>query len=98
VARNWETVLVSGATGNFGSAGVAVALAMGAAQVIAPGRNEKVLGDLARRFGDRVRTVRLTGDPEQDQQRMRCAAAGPIDVVLDLLPPRRARLRSGRRR
>ena len=38
-----ETVLVSGATGNVGSAAVAVALAMGAACVIAPGRNEPVL-------------------------------------------------------
>jgi NADPH:quinone reductase-like Zn-dependent oxidoreductase len=56
-----ETVLVSGATGNFGSAAVAVALAMGAACVIAPGRNEKVLEDLARRFGDRLRPVKLSG-------------------------------------
>src|SRR5262249_33236877 len=44
-----ETVLVSGATGNFGSAAVAVALAMGAACVVAPGRNERMLADLARR-------------------------------------------------
>ena len=41
-----ETVLVNGATGNFGSAAVAVALAMGAACVVAPGRNETVLADL----------------------------------------------------
>jgi len=41
-----ETVLVSGATGNFGSAAVAVALAMGAGRVVAPGRNETVLADL----------------------------------------------------
>ncbi len=82
-----ETVLVSGATGNYGSAGVAVALAMGAARVVAPGRNQAVLDDLARRYGNRVRTTRLTGDPEEDQRRMRAAADGPIDVVLDLLPP-----------
>ena len=82
-----ETVLVSGATGNYGSAGVAVALAMGAARVVAPGRNQAVLDDLARCYGDRVRTTRLTGDPEDDQRRMRAAADGPIDVVLDLLPP-----------
>lgn len=31
-----ETVLISGATGHFGSAGIAVALAMGATCVIAP--------------------------------------------------------------
>lgn len=84
--RPGETVLVSGATGNFGSAGVGVALAMGAACVVAPGRNDSVLDELARRFGDRVRPVRLTGDGEQDRQHM-LRAAGPVDVVLDLLPP-----------
>ncbi|WP_329046177.1 zinc-binding alcohol dehydrogenase family protein [Amycolatopsis sp. NBC_01488] len=83
--RPGETVLVSGATGNFGSAGVAVALAMGAACVVAPGRDEAALADLERRFGARVRTVRLTGDGDTD--RLRRAAPGPIDVVLDLLPP-----------
>ncbi len=36
-----RTLLVSGATGNFGSAAVAVALAMGAGCVVAPGRNER---------------------------------------------------------
>jgi alcohol dehydrogenase len=79
-----ETVLVSGATGNFGSAGVATALAMGAGVVVAPGRNAAMLAELESRFGSRVRTVELTG--EHDTERMR-AAAGPVDVVLDLLPP-----------
>ncbi len=82
-----ETVLVSGATGNFGSAGVTVALAMGAGCVVAPGRNEKMLEDLARRFGHRLRAVTLTGDEGEDRERMRQAASGPIDCVLDLLPP-----------
>ncbi len=82
-----ETVLVSGATGNYGSAAVAVAMAMGAGCVVAPGRNQTVLDDLARRFGERLRPVRLTGDPKEDQSRMRTAAPGPIDCVLDLLPP-----------
>ncbi|AHH96904.1 alcohol dehydrogenase catalytic domain-containing protein [Kutzneria albida] len=82
-----ETVLISGATGNFGSAAVAVALAMGAGCVVAPGRNGAVLADLERRFGPRLRTVSLTGDEETDRQRMKQAAPGPIDVVLDLLPP-----------
>lgn len=57
-----ETVLISGATGNFGSAAVTVALAMGAGCVIAPGRNQQVLDDLASRFGPRLRTVPLSGD------------------------------------
>ncbi|GAA0354412.1 zinc-binding alcohol dehydrogenase family protein [Actinoallomurus spadix] len=82
-----ETVLVSGATGNFGGAAVAVALAMGAARVVAPGRNEEALTGLERRFGAHVRTVRLTGDEERDRERMTAAAHGPIDLVLDLLPP-----------
>jgi alcohol dehydrogenase len=82
-----DVVLVSGATGNFGSAAVAVALAMGARCVIAPGRNAQALDDLARRFGDRVRTVSLSGDEAQDRERMCDAAPGPIDCVIDLLPP-----------
>lgn len=82
-----ETVLISGATGHFGSAGIAVALAMGAGCVVAPGRHVAVLDDLARRFGSRVVTVQLTGDEGDDQERMRRAAPGPIDKVLDLLPP-----------
>jgi alcohol dehydrogenase len=69
-----ETVLVSGATGNFGSSAVTVALAMGAACVVAPGRNEKVLNDLSRRFGERVRTVKLSGNENDDR-------------VLDIMPP-----------
>ncbi len=81
-----ETVLVSGATGSFGSKAVAVALAMGAACVVAPGRNQAVLADLVRRFGARVRPVVLEGDEEGDRARMQ-AAAGPIDCVLDILPP-----------
>ena len=82
-----ETLLISGATGNFGSAGVAVGLAMGAATVVCPGRNQAVLADLKARFGERVRTVTLTGDPETDRAAMVAAAPNPIDVVLDLLPP-----------
>jgi len=82
-----ETVLISGATGHFSSAAVAVALAMGAAYVIAPGRNQAVLADLVRRFGSRVVPVPLTSDEPADTAAMRRAAPGPIDVVLDLLPP-----------
>src|SRR5262249_32498452 len=81
------TVLISGATGHFGSAGVAVALAMGAACVVAPGRNTDMLEELSRRFGPRVRMVLLVSQENEDQKRMRQAAPGPINCVLDLLPP-----------
>jgi alcohol dehydrogenase len=86
-----ETLLVSGATGNFGSAGVAVGLAMGAATVVCPGRKEAVLeavlAELKSLFGQRVRTVLLTGDVDTDCAAMKAASPDPIDVVLDLLPP-----------
>ena len=60
---------------------------MGAAHVIVPGRNEETLAELERRFGPRLRTVRLSGNEDDDRERMTHAAPGPIDVVLDLLPP-----------
>jgi len=82
-----ETLLVSGATGNFGSAAVAVGLAMGAARVVAVGRNTEVLAGLERRFGPRCRSVALTGDAETDTAAMRSASGGGADVVLDLMPP-----------
>jgi len=82
-----ETVLVSGATGNFGSAAVSVALAMGAACVVTPGRNEKILADLVRRFGARVKPVKLTGNEDDDRETMKRAAPGPIDCVFDIMPP-----------
>ncbi|GAA1459888.1 quinone oxidoreductase family protein [Williamsia maris] len=85
--RAGESLLVSSATGNFGSAAVSVGLAMGARRVVAVGRNRHVLDDLRTRFGDRVRAVALTGDAEADRAAMLAAAGGPVDMVLDLLPP-----------
>ncbi|MFE0461096.1 alcohol dehydrogenase catalytic domain-containing protein [Kitasatospora sp. NPDC058965] len=82
-----ETLLVSGATGNLGSSAVAVALAMGAGRVVAPGRNRAALDLLADRFGPLVRPVPLSGDEAADRAAMSAAAEGPIDVVIDLLPP-----------
>jgi len=84
--RAGETLVVNGATGGFGSAGVAVALAMGAAKVVATGRNERALDDLVRRFGPRVRPAPMTGAEEDDRRRIGQVADGPVDCVLDLLP------------
>ncbi|WP_299570093.1 zinc-binding dehydrogenase [uncultured Williamsia sp.] len=85
--RAGESLLVSGATGNFGSAAVAVGLAMGAGRVVAVGRDRRVLDDLRARFGARVHTVALTGEADEDQASMTAAGGGPLDVVLDILPP-----------
>lgn len=82
-----ETVAVNGATGNFGSAAVAVALAMGAARVVAVGRNAAALDALRARFGPAVRTAAMLGDEAADTAAIHTAAAQPVDVVLDILPP-----------
>jgi len=82
-----ETLLVNGATGAFGSAGVMLGVAMGAGRIVATGRNPQSLADLERRFGDRVRTVKMSGNEEEDRRQIQRAAGGAIDVVLDLLPP-----------
>jgi alcohol dehydrogenase len=81
-----ETLVMSGASGGFGGAGVAVALAMGAGRVVATGRNMSALDDLGRRLGPRVRPVRMTGDEAADRAAIVEAAAGPVDLVLDFLP------------
>ena len=82
-----ETVVISGATGYFGSAAVALALAMGAGYVIAPGRNQAVLDELITRFGGRVKPVTLTGEESSDIENIQKASPNPIDCVLDILPP-----------
>jgi alcohol dehydrogenase len=60
---------------------------MGARCVIAPGRNEAVLADLERRFGGRIRTLKLTGDEDTDREQMKRISPAPIDCALDILPP-----------
>jgi alcohol dehydrogenase len=82
-----ETILVNGATGSFGSAGVEVALAMGAAWVVATGRNQAILEQLRARFGPRVFPVAMAGAEDVDHAAILSAAPGPIDCVLDILPP-----------
>lgn len=82
-----ETLVVNGATGSFGSAAVAVALAMGAARVVATGRSAAALDALARDFGNRVSVAHMVGDQDLDTTAIQTAADQPIDVVLDILPP-----------
>ena len=84
--RPGETVVVNGATGGFGSAAIVVALAMGAGTVVATGRNDRSLALLGERLGRRVRPAQMTGDEDEDRNRIQHAASGPINCVLDLLP------------
>jgi len=79
-----ETVIVAPATGQFGSAAVRVALAMGAARVIAMGRNEDKLRDLAA-LNERVSTVKITGDELADAETLK--KFGPVDAFFDISSP-----------
>jgi threonine dehydrogenase-like Zn-dependent dehydrogenase len=82
-----ETVIVAPATGAFGGAAVAVALAMGA-KVLAMGRNEDVLASLVKQFGgEKLKTVKMTNDVETDVAVLQKAADGPIDAVFEISPP-----------
>jgi alcohol dehydrogenase len=80
-----QTVMVNGATGSFGGAAVAVALAMGVERVVAPGRNQARLNVLVNHFGERVRPVLLSDNEASNRKRIAQAASGPIDCMLDML-------------
>ncbi|MFT3696598.1 MAG: zinc-binding dehydrogenase [Kofleriaceae bacterium] len=63
-----ETVVVTGATGAFGTAAVYLAVAMGAGRVIAAGRNRAALDALK---SERVTPVVLSGELEADVAMLR---------------------------
>lgn len=80
-----ETVIVNGASGTYGSAAVLVALAMGAARVVAAGRKRETLDQLAKVAGLRVIPVVLAGDLENDVTALRAAAGGGAHLAFDMV-------------
>jgi alcohol dehydrogenase len=80
-----ETVIVTGATGSYGSAAVLLAVALGAARVVAAGRNASKLDALQRAAGPRVATVALSGDIKADAEALRGAAGGGAHAALDIV-------------
>ena len=80
-----QTLVVNGATGGLGSAAVLVGLAIGAAKVVAVGRNREKLNALEQ-LDPRVVSVAVEGEIESDSQKIKDAAGGGADVVVDLLP------------
>src|SRR5882724_3623563 len=99
-----ETLIVTGATGAYGSAAVLLALAMGAGRVVAAGRNAAALEALTRAGGARVVPVALIGDIQADTSALRAAANGGAQMAFDMVGQARdpnatlAALRSLRRR
>ncbi|KAF9963750.1 hypothetical protein BGZ70_007213 [Mortierella alpina] len=87
--KQGQTIAITGSTGSYGSAAVAVALAMGARRVLAGGRNKGRLDEFVKVFGSRVVPVVQTGDEAKDTEAF-IQAAGEgfdIDVAFDILPP-----------
>jgi alcohol dehydrogenase len=80
-----ETLIVNGATGAYGSAAVLLGVAMGAARVIAAGRNQTRLEALARAGGSRVSWVMLTGDVKADAAALRAASGGGAHIAFDMV-------------
>jgi alcohol dehydrogenase len=81
-----ETLVVNGASGAYGSAAVLLGIAMGAARVIAVGRNQPALEAVAKAGGVRVIPLHLTGDVARDAAAIRKAAADrPADMAFDMV-------------
>lgn len=80
-----EPLVVTGATGAYGSAAVLVALAMGAGRVIAAGRNTETLEVLTRAGGGRVIPITLTGNVQADADALRLASDGGVPLAFDMV-------------
>lgn len=78
-----ETVLVNGATGTAGKLAVQIAKHMGAAKVIATGRDQAALRDVAALGADVI--IPLVADEGELEQRFKEQFAKRIDVVVDYL-------------
>jgi alcohol dehydrogenase len=80
-----ETLIVNGATGAYGTAAVVLGIAMGAARVIAAGRNRDALAAVAKASGPRVAPVALAGDVAADAKAIREASGGGADLAFDMV-------------
>jgi alcohol dehydrogenase len=80
-----ETLVVNGATGAYGTAAVLLGVAMGAARVIAAGRDPSALEAVAAAAGRRVRPVALSSEVALDAKAIREASGGGADIAFDMV-------------
>lgn len=80
-----EVLIVNGASGYFGSGAVLLGIAMGAARVVAAGRDAASLSRVVAKAGPRAVAVPLTGDPAGDIRALRDAAGGGAHAAIDLV-------------
>ncbi len=78
-----ETVLVNGATGIAGSLAVQIAKHLGAAKVIATGRNREALHELSRLGADV--TIPLSDDGDELERTLEAEFRTGVNIVLDYL-------------
>jgi threonine dehydrogenase-like Zn-dependent dehydrogenase len=79
-----QVVVINGATGQLGGAAVLLALARGAARVIATGRNKQRL-DLLAGIDRRVAIHVLSTEREQDTAAIQRLTKDPVDLAVDYL-------------
>jgi alcohol dehydrogenase len=80
-----ETVVINGAAGYFGSAAVLLALAMGAAKVVALARQPQALARLVDLGKGRVVPVALSGNAAADASTVRTALHCGADLAFDMV-------------
>lgn len=80
-----ETVVVSGATGAYGSAAVFLALALGASRVVALGRDRARLAAVCAAAGPRAEPLVAQGDEVADAARVREQLGGGADLAFDMV-------------
>ncbi|UFZ03552.1 zinc-binding alcohol dehydrogenase family protein [Bradyrhizobium ontarionense] len=78
-----ETVLINGATGTAGRLAIQIAKYLGAAKVIATGRNAETLQSLTALGADVI--IPLAGDGDALEERFKPQFAEGVDIVLDYL-------------
>jgi alcohol dehydrogenase len=80
-----ETLIVNGASGYFGSAAVLLGVAMGAARIVAAGRDAAGIAKVAAAAGPRAVAVSLSGDATKDVAALRQASRGGAHAAIDLV-------------
>jgi alcohol dehydrogenase len=82
--RAGQTIIVNGATGNIGACAVVLSLAMGAARVIAVGRDEQILEQIAQLDSQRIVPVSIRADKEEYSAKIK-VAANRAQLLLDAI-------------
>ena len=79
-----ESLIIGGATGNFGAFGILIALAMGASKIIPIGRNKNILESYKVLSPHRIFPIVLSGDVKSDTENIYKVTGDGLDCYLDI--------------